>query len=520
VQHIFPYTSRLLDRPLPELSPDDIVTFLRDNPHWCESAPYCADCGEIELTAYRLRINPPQPPEEVTTRMIHPGVRLLRVQWSDLPALLRGEKVSPQQEEGFVVVYGDGNGKIEMFSPTGHELLALKLVGESIDSRSGAEQGGVSIGYIEAIIDQAESRGLIISPPSRLIRAITSETVVGERYLRARIFTLQWHITQACDLHCRHCYDRSSRRAVELFEGIRILDDFYDFCRHFKVRGQVSFSGGNPFLHPDFTALYKGAAERGFTIGILGNPTTRQELQTLIDIKHPAFMQVSLEGLAEHNDYIRGTGHFSRTINFLSVLKTLRIYSMVMLTLTRANRDQVLPLAEYLRDKVNLFTFNRLALSGEGASLASVPPADFKQFLADYLKAAAANPIMGTKDNLFNIIRHEEGAPVSGGCTGFGCGAAFNFVALLPDGEVYGCRKALLPIGTVRSDSLITIYDSTKAHTIRDGSSACMQCELRPVCGSCLAITTGLGLNPFAALDPYCFKEPHKQHHCITEEHP
>ena len=28
-----------------------------------------------------------------------------------------------------------------------------------------------------------------------------------------------------------------------------------------------------------------------------------------------------------------------------------------------------------------------------------------------------------------------------GGCTGFGCGAAFNFMAVLPDGEVHACRK-------------------------------------------------------------------------------
>jgi len=45
-----------------------------------------------------------------------------------------------------------------------------------------------------------------------------------------------------------------------------------------------------------------------------------------------------------------------------------------MLTLTRANLDQVLPLTEILQGRVDLFTFNRLALVGEGASLYSVEP--------------------------------------------------------------------------------------------------------------------------------------------------
>ncbi|NDY43751.1 hypothetical protein G3N55_13020, partial [Dissulfurirhabdus thermomarina] len=39
------------------------------------------------------------------------------------------------------------------------------------------------------------------------------------------------------------------------------------------------------------------------------------------------------------------------------------------------------------------------------------------------------------KDNLLNALLHREGLPLSDGCTGYGCGAAFNFIALLPDGE-------------------------------------------------------------------------------------
>jgi hypothetical protein len=56
------------------------------------------------------------------------------------------------------------------------------------------------------------------------------------------------------------------------------------------------------------------------------------------------------------------------------------MYTMVMLTLTRDNLDQVLPLAELLRDRADFFTFNRLSTVGEGASLQMPEKEAFEAF--------------------------------------------------------------------------------------------------------------------------------------------
>jgi hypothetical protein len=71
---------------------------------------------------------------------------------------------------------------------------------------------------------------------------------------------------------------------------------------------------------------------------------------------------------------------------------------------------------------------------GEGAEMDLPSREEYVSFLKDYIVASRSNPILGFKDNLFNIFRHHYGRPLLRGCTGFGCGAAFNFVALLPDG--------------------------------------------------------------------------------------
>jgi hypothetical protein len=74
---------------------------------------------------------------------------------------------------------------------------------------------------------------------------------------------------------------------------------------------------------------------------------------------------------------------------------------------------------------------------------------------------------MGIKDNLINIIRRHCGDSLFGGCTGHGCGAAFNFVTLLADGEVHACHIFPSLIGNIYRQGMAEIYDSDLAHRYR-----------------------------------------------------
>lgn len=444
--------------------------------------------------------------------IVNPFLRVVEAEWRGLaPWLGEGGQAPPQPGRECLLVWWVPAQEMVRCRPADDEdLLVLKVMSEGIDPRAAAALGGLPVGVIDRALKRAVARGLLLAPPSRLRRdeAMFPVAGVAEEWLAAQVFTLQWHITQQCDLHCKHCYDRSARPAVTLGQGLAVLDELREFCLARRVEGQVSFSGGNPLLHPDFFALYRGACERGLTTAILGNPTSRETLAGIVAIQEPSFFQVSLEGLAAHNDFIRGPGHFARVLAFLDLLREFGIYSMVMLTLTRDNLPQVLPLAELLRDKADLFTFNRLAMVGEGARLLSVPPEEYRAFLADYLTAAADNPALRLKDNLFNLLRQEKGLPLSGGCTGYGCGAAFNFLSLLPDGEVHACRKFPSPIGNLHEQGLAAVYDGEAAQRYRAGCRACRDCAIRPVCGGCLAVAYGFGLAVNEQRDPYCFLPP------------
>jgi selenobiotic family peptide radical SAM maturase len=286
---------------------------------------------------------------------------------------------------------------------------------------------------------------------------------------------------------------------------MRVLDDLQAFCRDRRVEPRVSLSGGDPLECSYFWDLYQAIAEARIRVSVLGNPIGPEEIDRLLSIQRPIYYQVSLEGLAEQNDAIRGRGHFEQVMAFLADARERGLLTHVMLTLTRANVDDVIPLGRLLRGLTARFTFNRLAQVGEGADLELPSETEFQTFLERYLVERRTNPVLGVKDNLLSVVRVRAGRRPFHGCTGFGCGAAFNFVALLPDGEVHACRKFPSPIGQIREAGLETIYASAAARRYRAGTAACRGCRLRRRCGGCMAVAYGQGLDPLRDRDPFCF---------------
>lgn len=507
---IYPLSSRLAGNPADLVAPADFPRYLASHPDCCRNHPFLPDLASLENARHRASAASVVFPTTVPAAVVNPTVRIMEVGWTGLPEFLQDQSVEPQPQQALVLLYRpDSRSAVRILTPSGHDLLALKMVMEGRDSRQAAAEAGTTIGAIDAILEAAAQKGLLLTPPSSLIRDadFLQGRFIDPEQATAATFALQWHLTQACDLHCRHCYDRSARKNLEFTQALHVLDQLYAFTQTHHVRAQVSFSGGNPMLYPFFFEIYREAADRGFLVAILGNPVAEDSIERLLAVKRPEFYQVSLEGLRDHNDYIRGPGHFDRTLAFLQLLRKHEIYSMVMLTLTRANHAEVLALADELRGRTDLFTFNRLAMVGQGAELASVESAEFRQFLEAFLTAAGTNDCLSLKDNFFNLLLAEQNRPLTGGCTGFGCGAAFNFVSVLPDGEVHACRKFPSLIGNIFTQSLTDIYAGERAARYRAGSSACLDCELRPVCRGCAAVTHGFGLDVFTGRDPYCFKD-------------
>lgn len=499
---------RLVERS--DMEPDSFPDFL-EHQGGPGIPPFLSGLARVELSRYKAVTagNHLSAPDALS---LNPGLHITPVAWKHIVPLFERSK----QRDLDRVVPGNEivlswrrprDGKLVTQVAEQRDLLAIKLAVEEIDPSDAAREAGVPVGVIDAVLREAVWKGLLIAPPSKLRREQSiADSAPCADFTAAGVFTLQWHLTQECDLHCRHCYDRSSRKEFPFERGLTLLDELRTFSLSRFVRGQVSLSGGNPLLYPHFIDLYRAAAERDLMIAILGNASDRATMEKIVAIRMPVYYQVSLEGLQQHNDEIRGAGNYRRTVDFLRTLTELGVPNMVMLTLTRQNLDQVLPLAEELEGITGGLTFNRLALFGEGAALQLPTPDEYRTFLETYAAALESHPLLTLKDSLLNTIFERDDSGLFGGCAGYGCGAAFNFVSVLSDGEVHACRKFPSPIGNILTGSLEDVYASSAAQRYRSGSSACAGCPLNAVCRGCPAVTASLGLDPFIDRDPFCFK--------------
>lgn len=89
-----------------------------------------------------------------------------------------------------------------------------------------------------------------------------------------QIFSLQFELTSRCNERCRHCYLPGNRnfRDMDTSLALSILDQLADMGTL-----NVTFSGGECFLHPCFIPILRYAREKDFSIAVLSNLTLLNE---------------------------------------------------------------------------------------------------------------------------------------------------------------------------------------------------------------------------------------------------
>ncbi len=187
--------------------------------------PYLPDLARLEWTYYQVGAEPVPALPLAGPGFVNPTLELVRCGWRNLPQLLtgRGSEADVSAGEELVAVWQDTSGRIHLEPASPGDLAALKLTVEETTPEAAAQASGVPLSHIDAALRQARRRGLVLAPASALRRdpaRFDPGMKVPDEFNATQIFTLQWHLTQACDLHCRHCYDRSARTIPSLRPGV------------------------------------------------------------------------------------------------------------------------------------------------------------------------------------------------------------------------------------------------------------------------------------------------------------
>ncbi len=142
------------------------------------------------------------------------------------------------------------------------------------------------------------------------------------------------HITDRCNLKCRHCFLGAPRgRELSLADMIRVAEEFQGLH---GLRFLVS--GGEPLRHPRFRELNERLPAYRFRSVLLTNGTliTRRLARELRF--HEA--QVSIDGLEDSHDLLRGKGSYQKTLRGLRHLAEAGIDLSVATMVHAGNLDQ------------------------------------------------------------------------------------------------------------------------------------------------------------------------------------
>ena len=252
----------------------------------------------------------------------------------------------------------------------------------------------------------------------------------------ARLDSVYWICTQACNLRCTYCYqDATVRRPNELTtpEALDLVDQIIE-----AGAGTLVFTGGEPFSRRDLLQVARHSRATGLRTNVItnGHYVTRRNVDRIADIFHR--VTVSLDsGSPHHHDAMRGEGSWARAAKAIDLLLEAGVHVDVNSTLTRDGAVDAEELLRYVHAR-NVGTHRCTAQSpmgrGQGHRDDELATNDFLDL--DYAMHALRAEDPNTQND--KVFRHK--AEQAKGQFRNHCGAGLSEVSVDPEGWVYPCK--------------------------------------------------------------------------------
>ena len=249
-----------------------------------------------------------------------------------------------------------------------------------------------------------------------------------------RLNELWFHITDSCNLRCKHCLfgrDLTGRRSLAPEKILDTIAAAYALgCR------VVFFTGGEPFIYPDFIPLLgKILRYPDMTIAILTNgilvPSLVPRLQGLDRAR--IHLQVSLDGPEAVHDQIRGPGTYKKTTHALKAINEAGLSCSIAVAINSKNVDS---LEDLIRTATELgigtvhLQWHLQRGSGSGIDIPPMP-----QLIPALLHASKLADDLGVSiDNVEAMASQVLSPPGTRYDLGNAC---WESLAIGPDGAIY-----------------------------------------------------------------------------------
>lgn len=337
-------------------------------------------------------------------------------------------------------------------------------------------------------------------------------------------FAFQWHITDTCDQRCQHCYIFSENNNIPIiemsYENIEaVFKNCTDMCKKLNRIPYFYITGGDPILHKDFWKILEMFKANNIAFGILGNPFhLNDEVCKKLKYYGCDKYQLSIDGLRETHDSIRKPGSFDTTIEKIKCIRNAGIKCAIMTTVSKTNKEEIPRIIDIVvKNNVDIFAFARYCPTSLEKSNMHIEPKEYKEFFEVIWKKFEeykdSETTFNLKDHLWTLFLYEKGVytipeDLDENTIYDGCNCANCHMTILPNGNVYACRRMESLVGNAFGESMKDIFLGEKMDKFReyDKFEKCSKCELLRFCRGCPAVAYGYTHNSYTA-DPQCWKE-------------
>lgn len=290
---------------------------------------------------------------------------------------------------------------------------------------------------------------------SRLNAQLTTETPPaytgrGELLRLAELKECWFHLTNECNLACRHCLFGASPGKKEaiptdlLKQGLTEAGNLG--CTLFY------FTGGEPFVYPEFLSIISELlVDPAVHVVVLTNGLLLEKyIENLKDLpKDRLHLQISVDGLKESHDHLRGNGSFDRLLANLDILKEAGIPATLSVAVNRANVEELPDIvslaAEQGAKNIHLLWH---FVRGKGSRAQFVEPAEILPKLIEAQQVAENQGVL--IDNVESIRSQVFSTP---GTRYDLSNTAWESLAIGPDGNIYP-SPALVAVDTLNCGGL------------------------------------------------------------------
>jgi radical SAM protein with 4Fe4S-binding SPASM domain len=328
-------------------------------------------------------------------------------------------------------------------------------------------------------------------------------------------FYIQWHITNFCNLRCRHCYQDDFSRKNDLdWSGLKkICDNVLSTLNAWDRTACIHLTGGEPLLKPELFSLldYLNHQSRIDELGIITNgiPITPEMVKRLSGFPKLKKMKISLEGAdAQIHESVRPRETFEKVLENLTVVHEAGGFeTFLMFTAMRRNYrnlPSLLRLCQALR--IDGLILERFVPWGRGREIEEevLTKDQWKavvKMLIDFISTdGEKEPFLPYQ--AFQVTFDDEGAELSGAP----CVVGQDGLCVMPEGEVFPCRRFPVSIGNLLAQPLTELWEKSdlleKVRKKESLKGKCGTCEFVD-CRGCRSLAFSL-TGDYLEEDPHC----------------